>query len=379
MNELVALDLPGGPAFVDALVRAWEADDAVLPVDQRLPPAAKAALFATIRPGIIIDSSGARRVPASVPIVSGDALVIATSGTSGEPKGVVLTHDALRASSAATSARLQVDPDRDRWLACLPLSHVGGLCVVVRALHTSTPLTVLPSFDAVAVDEAASAGAGRATLVSLVPTALARIDPTRWRTIVLGGSAMPAVLPANTTRTYGLTETGSGVVYDGLALDGVEVRIVDGEIQLRCPMLLRAYRTDDPEGVDPRTHEGWFATRDAGAFEADGTLRVRGRLGDVIVTGGEKVWPEPIENVLLGAPGVVDVAVAGRPDAEWGAIVVAYVVPTDPAQPPNLSALRELVKQTLPAYCAPQRLVVVDDIPRTAIGKVRRTALPADV
>src|SRR4029450_13604474 len=140
-------------------------------------------------------------------------------------------------------------------------------------------LAVLPAFDAPAVEAAARAGA---TLVSLVPTALRRIDPTLFRGIVLGGSRPPAERPGNTVTTYGLTESGSGVVYDGHPLDGVEGRLTDGrEIQPRAPMLLRCYR----DGTAPKDPEGWLPTGDVGAWAEDGRLRVHGRRGDLIVTG----------------------------------------------------------------------------------------------
>jgi O-succinylbenzoic acid--CoA ligase len=302
-------------------------------------------------------------------VEDGDALVVATSGSTGTPKGVVLTHDAVAASATATSRRLAVDPARDRWLACLPLAHVGGLAVVARALVTGTPLTVLPGPDRDAVADAVTRVA--VTLVSLVPTALARLDPTWFRAIVLGGATPPPVVPPNAVTTYGLTETGSGVIYDGEPLDGVEVRIdEDGEVQLRGPMLLRAYR----DGRDPKTADGWFPTGDVGAWR-DGRLAVHGRRGDMIVTGGENVWPEPIERVLDTHPGVADVAVVGRPDPEWGQRVVAFVVAAEPDRPPSLASLREHVKEQLPAWCAPRELLVVDALPRTALGKVRRADL----
>jgi O-succinylbenzoic acid--CoA ligase len=346
-GRLVALDLPGGPAFVDELRRIWDRGDAALPVDQRLPRPAKAALLTAMRVGD--------------PVEPGDALVVATSGSTGEPKGVVLTHDAVAASATATSDRLAVTDD-DHWLACLPLSHVGGLSVVTRALHSGTRLTVLPGVDAAAID------ACDATLVSLVATALPRVDTTRFRLIVLGGSRPPVDRPANTVATYGMTETGSGVVYDGVPLDGVEVRIDgDGQILLRGSMLLRCYR----DGTVPFDAGGWFPTGDVGRWLPDGRLHVDGRRGDLIITGGENVWPEAVEAALADHPAVADVLVRGVDDPEWGQIVEAVIVPV--GDPPTLDSLRDHVKGRHPAYLAPRRLTVVTSLPRTTLGKLRRS------
>ena len=364
MGRLVALDLPGGPAFVDALRRAWGRGDAVLPLDQRLPAASRRELCSRLGAAAVIDGSAAMtELAGGMPIVDGDALVVATSGSSGTPKGVVLTHAAVTASALATSRRISVTDD-DHWLACLPMSHVGGLSVVTRALATGTRLTVLPGFEVHAVE---SSGA---TLVSLVATALGRIDPSLFRVIVLGGSRPPPDRPANTVTTYGMTETGSGIVYDRRPLDGVELRVVAGEIQVRCPMLLRCYR----DGADPRTADGWFPTGDLGELDPDGLLTVHGRRGDLIITGGENVWPEPVEAVLAGHPRIRDVAVVGRPDDEWGQVVTALVVPAA-GDPPTLAELRALVKEQLPAYCAPHRLELCDHLPRTSLGKLRRADL----
>ncbi len=377
MGELVALALPGGPAFVDAMRRAWDDGDAVLPVDLRLPAPAREELLAALRPARLVTAEGTVTLAGSVPVVDGDALVMATSGTTGAPKGVVLTHDAVAASARATTSFLGVDPDRHHWLACLPLAHIGGLSVVCRALWAGTALTVQPGFDADAVRAAAAAGA---THVSLVATALQRIDPSIFEQIVLGGAAPPEERPANVVATYGLTETGSGVVYDGWTLEGVEVREVDGELQLRCPMLLRAYRRagDGPEGFDPRLPEGWFATDDGGTVEErDGRpfVCVHGRRADVIVTGAQKVWPDPVEAVLRGVPGVGEVAVVGRPDPTWGAVVTAVVVVAPGAPRPELGALRDAVKAELAPYCAPHQVEFVDSLPKTALGKVQRRRL----
>lgn len=364
MHELVALDIPGGERFVDELRRIWDEGDAILPIDQRLPHDAKADLAERMGASAVVTATDRTALGTAQPVAHGDAAVVATSGSTGVPKGAVLTHDAIAASAAATSDRLDVRAD-DHWLACLPLSHVGGLSVVFRALHTGNRLTVHPAFDPAAAERSG------ASLVSLVGTALRRIDPTRFRTIVLGGSRPPADRPANAVTTYGMTETGSGVVYDRHPLDGVEIRIVDAEIQVRCPMALRCYR----DGTDPKTEDGWFPTGDLGRIESDGRLTVHGRRGDLIVSGGENVWPEMVEAAIRTHPGVLDVAVYGRDDAEWGQVVTALVVPADPDVPPSLDSVREHVKIGHPGYLAPRRVVFCADLPRTTLGKLQRAHL----
>lgn len=354
MHRLTALEARGGPGFVDELRRAWDAGDAVLPVDPRLARPAATRLVAAMDVGR--------------PVEPGDALVVATSGTTGEPKGAVLTHEAVRASAAATSARLGIDPTVDRWLACLPLAHVGGLGVVTRALLTGTPLEVHDGFEAARVEEAATRRG--ATLVSLVATALRRVDAALFRTVVLGGAAAPPVLPANVVTTYGMTETGGGVVYDSVPLDGVGVRVDDaGGLELRGPMLLRTYR----DGTVPLDADGWFATGDRGLFDpATGHVTVLGRARDLIISGGENVWPAAVEAVLAAHPKVAEVAVVGRADEEWGERVVAVVVAADPDEPPTLDELRDAVKARLAPFAAPRELQLVTELPRTSLGKVRR-------
>jgi len=368
MPELVAIDLPGGPQFVQALRTAWDAGNAVAPVDQRLAPPARERLLDVLRPAWVVAEDGGGRRPDPLPVEDGDALVVATSASTGDPKGVVLTHEAVAASAWATSARLGVDPNAHRWLACLPLSHIGGLSVLTRSLLTGTPVTVLDGFDAAEV----TAAAGPSVLVSLVPTALARVEAGLFYRVVLGGSAPPSSLPPNVVTTYGMTETGSGVVYNGLPLDGVEISTSSsGEVLVRGPMLLRAYR----DGSVPLDEGGWFPTGDAGEIDEAGRLQIEGRLSDLIITGGENVWPVTVERILRQHPGVADVAVSSRPDPEWGECVVACVVPAQPPGPPALAELRALITEQFAAFAAPKELVILEALPKTSIGKLRRQAL----
>lgn len=341
MPSLVAVEAVPGPAFVEALRRAWDAGHAVAPVDPRLPAPARAARLAALRPGDGVEE--------------GDALVVCTSGTTGTPKAAVLTHAALAAHARAASARLAVDPAADRWLACLPLAHLGGLGVVVRALHTATALTFDPADPA-------------ATLVALVPTQLDRTDLSRFRAVLAGGSADWKPRPPQVVHTWGLTETAGGIVYAGVPLDGVAVRAADdGQLLVAGPTLLRSYR----DGPAPRVDGTWLPTGDAGSVAPDGRVEVLGRLDDAIVTGGEKVWPSQVEPVLRAHPGVADAAVAGRPDPEWGQRVTATVVPADAAAPPALADLRAFAAERLPPWCLPRELEVV-----AAIGKADRERRP---
>lgn len=366
MPELIALDMPPGELFVDQLKRAWDAGDAVLPLDTRLPAPARARVLDAMRPTAVIDQSGAvSELSGGRPVELGDALVMSTSGTTGDPKGVVLTHDALEASARMTSARLDVSAS-DKWLACLPVAHIGGLSVITRALITGTPFTVLPRFDVDAVNKATDDGC---TLVSLVTAAMQRLDPSRFRAIVLGAGNLPSVLPPNVLPTYGMTETASGIVYGEDPLDGVELSITkDGEISVKSPTLLRCYRN----GHDPKSADGWLNTGDAGFFDDRGKLKVRGRIGDMINTGGEKVWPAEVERVLADHPSIAAALVYGAPDSHWGQKVVADVELSGDSSTIDVSEVREWVKGQLPAYAAPQEVNVVSALARTALGKLMR-------
>lgn len=377
MPDLVAVALPGGPEFVETLQRIWDAGNAILPVDPAAPSAQRDLILRAARPARLIDRSGSHELDGADPVEPGDAVVITTSGSTGAPRAAVITHDAVEAAAYATSTALGVAADT-LWLACLPLHHVGGFSVITRALHTGAGLQVIDRADPGRIDRAAESGA---THVSLVPTVLARIETERWRTILLGGSAAPSDRPANVVATYGMTETFGGVVYDGLPLNGVGMRVagepgapwtVPAPIELRTPSLMRCYR----DGTQPEADDGWYRTGDLGTIDpSTGLLTVAGRTDDLIITGGENIWPTPVEAALASHPQVARVAVAGRPDPDWGQRVVAWVIPVDHRDPPTLDALRHHVKTTLPAAAAPRELVLVDSLPLTPLGKIMRHRL----
>ncbi len=392
MARLVAIDLPGGPGFVSAVLRAWEAGDAVLPLDTRAPAAHNRAVLDAMAPAMIVDRDGTHDLGGSVPVLDGDAVVVATSGTTGAPKGAVHTHSSIEAAAAMTSAALGTGPDAT-WLACLPLSHVGGFSVITRALRTGAGLVVHDGFEAAAVDQAARMGADH---VSLVPAVLARIRAEPWHRILLGGSAIPARRPPNTVATYGMTETFGGVVYEGRPLAGVEVRVAGaddvgsategvavtrgpapaGVLEIRSPTLLRCYRDRlDPAGGPAVIGDGWFRTGDAGRVHPGGTIEVEGRADELIISGGEKVWPVPVERRLEEHPAVREAAVVAATDDEWGQRVVALVVPEQADRPPSLDELRDWVKATLPAAAAPRELLLRTSLPRTSLGKLARHSL----
>lgn len=382
--HLVALRLPPA-SFVVELDRVWGDGDAVLPIPDTAPEATVQRTLRALRPAVLrhLDASGElvdEPLAAAPEVEDGTALVVPTSGSTGQPKGVVLTHDALRASVAASVQRLDCH-EGERWLLALPVHHVAGIQVVLRARALGTEPAVVPPDDLDHPD-------GRdAVHVSLVPTQLRRLldagaDLTRFRTILLGGARPDADLleaardaGANVVVSYGMTETAGGCVYDGAPLDGVAVEVAeDGRIRVRGTTLAAGYRTR--QGTVPVADEdGWFVTGDHGRLDADGRLEVVGRVDDVIVSGGMNVPAAAVAATLRSHPQVRDAAVAGRHDAEWGEAVVAVIVPRDPDRPPSLEDLRDHVRLEWPPAYAPRDLVLVDALPRDAMGKLPHAAV----
>jgi o-succinylbenzoate---CoA ligase len=363
-----------GPRLLELLAAALDGSGpAIAPVDAALPPARLAELLAVLGPGSVEDADGVItpfRPAQGQGAADGTAVIVGTSGSTGVPKGVELSAAALLHSAQASLARVGAQPG-ERWLCCLPASHIAGIQVLVRSLVSGTGPVLAERADAQTV-----AGCGCAH-VSLVPTQLRRLLDTPevlagFSSVLLGGAAAPAGLlaAARAARipvmtTYGMTETCGGCVYDGVPLDGVQVRIGDDErIWIGGPVLFSGYR-----GAPQAPAGQWFRTGDLGRLDPAGQLIVRGRADDVINTGGHKVVPGEVAAALQTAPGVADVAVVGLPDDEWGEMVVAVVVPADPADPPAAELLRLHVRQRLPRYAAPGRVVVIDVIPMLASGK----------
>lgn len=310
----------------------------------------------------------------------GEPLVVQTSGSSGGPKDVVLSHAAVIASARATLARLG---GPGHWLLALPVSGIAGIQVIVRSVLAGREPVVLADHPSLrAAIDALDASTRRYTAV--VPTqlyrwaaadelsALAELDA-----VLVGGAALNSDLQSaaeaagiHLVRTYGMTETCGGCVYDGLPLDGAEFHIDDdGQILLRGPMLFDGY------GSHRRQPGSWFATADRGRVLDDGRLQVLGRMDETVISGGVNVSLPAVEEALRRAPGVSAVAVVGVPDAEWGTRVVAAVVLRE-GSTADLAELRDAVEAAgLSRTWAPRQLVTLAELPMLASGKVDRERL----
>lgn len=317
------------------------------------------------------------------------ALVVTTSGTTGTPKGALLTADALAASATATHARLR---GPGRWLLALPPYHIAGVQVLVRSLLAGTvpvELDISAGFDVAQLPSAVrELGSGR-RYTSLVAAQLVKALTDRSASAALaeldavligGGPAPQSVLKAaaaagiTVVRTYGMSETAGGCVYDGVPLDRVRLRVdADGRIVVGGATLAKGYR--NPPTPDPFAEPGWFRTDDVGTLDDSGALTVLGRIDEAISTGGLTVLPQPVEAALNTHPAVAACAVFGVADERLGQRVVAAVVVPDGCTAPSLDALRAHVADSLDATAAPREVHIVDALPMRGIGKVDRPAL----
>lgn len=406
----VGIALPPGVAFAEALHSCLLLGAVAVPLDLRLTAAERARLAQGA--AVVVQEPLEGVTPAEEAVSTGEddalatdaidedlgapvghdldaiALVIHTSGTTSGPKPVELTYGNLLWSALGSAVALGLDP-HERWLCALPLSHVGGLSILVRSAIYATTAVIHERFDTERVSHALTSE--EITLVSLVSTTLARLldaglrEPPRLRCALTGGGPVPAALIQRARaagvpvrETYGLTECCSQAATAAVESDGrgagaplfcTRVEIAsDGEILLAGPTIAPGALAID----------GWLHTGDLGRLDELGLLHVTGRKADTIVTGGENVSPTEVEAVLETHPEVLEAAVVGREDAEWGEAVSAIVVLRRPDEAGEVDEeqLREHCAARLAPFKVPKRFTLVSEpLPRTRSGKLLRREL----
>lgn len=329
-----------------------------------------------------------------------------TSGTSGKPKLAELSVGAVYHSAIASALRIGHDPD-DRWLCTLPLYHIGGLSIIMRAAFYGITVVLLPAFDIQQVNHALDHHA--VTLASFVPTMIYRLmasrstPPPHLRLVLLGGAAATPDLITRAeaagfpiATTYGLTEAASQVCTQrpaqtrlkpgsvGKPLPFAQIRVLDesgnsspvgqiGTIHVSAPTLMTRY-VDQPEATAKALSEGWLDTGDLGYLDTDGDLWIVQRRSDLIVSGGENIYPAEVETALKHHPSIADAAVIGLPHPEWGQQVAAVLVLL-PNATLDTAALTTFLRQSLAGYKLPRAFRVVEALPQTASGKIERRTL----
>jgi O-succinylbenzoic acid--CoA ligase len=364
MANLVALEMPIGDSLVNSIKTCADRQEAFTILDPQLSPQRRNELLDILRPTHLIDTSGYRQTLDGDPVDDGDGAVVVTSGSAGRPKAAVLTWEALEASARLTTQALAREGEQ-RWLGALPATHIGGLAVILRSVLAGSSLI----FNGT-IETGVELGA---THVAVVRTQLHRYDTSQYQCVLLGGGPPPPEVAGNVTTTWGMTETGSGVLYDGQPLSGVELTVVDGELLIKSPTLFRTYRNQPRPEVTVEGSTGWFPTGD-GATMHNGLIVVQGRLAHVITSGGEKIWPEDLEQLFVDIDGITEVAVVGRDDEEWGQRVTIVAV-SDRDERALLEECRAIARERLGPWAQPKDIELVTAIPRTANGKIARALL----
>jgi len=388
-GDRVALQLPAGIPFLAALHATLMLGAAVVPIDSRLTADERAQRTQRVKVTVTEplqrttepDAQSLDRLDATAP-----ATIVHTSGTTAEPKEVALTVGNWTWNALGSALALGLDPG-DRWLCALPLSHVGGLAILIRCAIYGTTVVLHERFDTEATLTAIERD--QVTLVSLVPTTLERLldaglkAPNPLRVALIGGGPLAPVLAAQAqeagipvAQTYGMTEACSQVATSlpgepetaGRPLIGQQVQIApDGEILVAGPNV----------APDTVAADGWLHTGDRGALDVLGRLTITGRKADTIVSGGENVAPAEVEAALLEHPAVADAGVHGRPDPQWGEAVVATVVLHDGSHA-EAEELRAHVASQLARYKVPKEIAFAATLPRTPSGKLLRRELSHD-
>ncbi len=444
VGDVVAVLLENGLAFAEILHAVAERGAVLLPLNVRLTPRElafqleeSAARLLVCAAGPLADLAresaqrvGARRWidcveldPGGAPALAGEIsaraqarvdgaridpaqtfALVYSSGTSGSPKGALLSHRSLFWSAIGSGMRLGV-VSADRWLVCMPLFHVGGFSILLRCALFGSAAIVHERFDAERVNRALDEDG--VTLVSLVPTMLERVlavrgdrrAPPGLRGVLLGGGpARHGLIQRARSQgfpvaaSYGLTEAASqvatqlptleasqgaiglrpifGTQIETVDEDGKPVREQAGEILVRGSTLMNGY-SNRPEASAKALRDGWLHTGDIGVIDASGALEVLDRRCDLIISGGENIYPSEVERALLEHPSIAEAAVAGRADAEYGQRPIAWLVAT-PGKRLDVAELCGFFANRLAGYKIPVAFTVVDELPRNSAGKLMR-------
>jgi o-succinylbenzoate---CoA ligase len=375
-GERVALTLVPGEQFAIYLHAIWLLGAVAVPIDPSTPPdqvAVRTAELAVTVSGVLDGHEDPAVQLATSHDLDAAAVVIYSSGSSGAAKAIELSFGNFWWSAAGSAVALGLDPT-ERWLCCLPLSHVGGLSILVRAAIYGTGVIVHERFELGAVLSQLSDPDGP-TLVSLVPTTLQRLldsglrEPPRLRWVLLGGGPISEQLleraegaSVAVAASYGMSEACSQIVTRGAPLFCTRVALSESdEILVRGPTVARQCQPI-------------LSTGDLGRWDAAGELELVGRSSDLIISGGENVAPEAVEAVLAQHPAVADVAVVGRKDAEWGEVVTAIVVIED-GEVASAGQLIDFCQPLLSPFQRPKRIEFRESLGRSSAGKLRRKEL----
>ncbi len=349
-------------------------------------------------PGSRSDHDFSFESPADIPRGSGDEIPepgrgptatlceITSSGTTGDPKSISLSAGNVFWSAIGSANALGVEPE-DRWLVCLPMFHVSGLMPVYRALIQGTAVSIHAGFSVSRVAE--DLAGGEVSGISLVPTALRDLiveDPAALqqpRVVLTGGAATPTAmiedaiaLDIPVSITYGMTEAASQVTI----LRAAEVPEAIGSVGR--PLVTSRVKVDRDEvlvggptvAADCLESDGWLRTGDRGRFDSEGRLWIEGRVDEMIITGGENVFPAEVESVLIEHPSVREAVVYGVDEQRWQQELRAVVVLEDGTRF-DLEALRGWCSEALPPFKIPKRIEPIDEIPLGPSGKPLRSEL----